>query len=67
MIYRLANWKAAVCLAMGLYASALCASGPLNKTLLAFASYNAGPNPIALVRQRAQREGLDPNKWLDNV
>lgn len=40
---------------------------PLNKTLLAFASYNAGPNRIAELRARAQRQGLDPNKWFENV
>jgi membrane-bound lytic murein transglycosylase MltF len=40
---------------------------PLNKTLLAFASYNAGPNRIAELRARAKQEGLDPNKWFENV
>jgi membrane-bound lytic murein transglycosylase MltF len=40
---------------------------PLDKTLLAFASYNAGPNRIAQLRQQAHQEGLDPNKWFDNV
>jgi len=40
---------------------------PLNKTLFAFASYNAGPNRIAELRAQAQREGLDPNKWFENV
>ncbi len=40
---------------------------PLNKTLLAFASYNAGPNRIAELRQQARQQGLDPNKWFDNV
>jgi membrane-bound lytic murein transglycosylase MltF len=40
---------------------------PLNKTLLAFASYNAGPNRIAELRRRTRQEGLDPNKWFDNV
>ena len=40
---------------------------PLNKTLLAFASYNAGPNRIARLRQEAQKEGLDPDQWFDNV
>ena len=40
---------------------------PLNKTLLAFASYNAGPNRIARLREEAQKEGLDPNQWFDNV
>lgn len=40
---------------------------PLDKTLLAFASYNAGPNRIAQLRAHARQEGLDPNKWFDNV
>src|SRR5215831_1713516 len=40
---------------------------PLNKTLLAFASYNAGPNKIAELREQARKEGLDPNQWFDNV
>jgi membrane-bound lytic murein transglycosylase MltF len=39
----------------------------LDKTLLVFASYNAGPNRIAKLRQQAQEQGLDPNKWFDNV
>lgn len=40
---------------------------PLNKTLFVFASYNAGRNRIARLRQEAQEQGLDPNKWFDNV
>lgn len=40
---------------------------PLNKTLLAFASYNAGPNRIAQLRQEASKEGLDPNQWFGNM
>jgi len=40
---------------------------PLNKTLMVFASYNAGPNRIARLRQKAKDEGLDPNKWFGNV
>jgi membrane-bound lytic murein transglycosylase MltF len=39
----------------------------LNKTLMAFASYNAGPNRIARLRQQAQKQGLDPNVWFGNV
>jgi len=39
----------------------------LNKTLLSFASYNAGPTRIAELRERARRQGLDPNTWFDNV
>lgn len=40
---------------------------PEDKTLMAFASYNAGPNRIARLRNETAREGLDPNKWFDNV
>ena len=34
---------------------------------MVFASYNAGPNRIARLRQKAKDEGLDPNKWFGNV
>jgi len=40
---------------------------PLNKTLMVFASYNAGPNRIARLRKQAAAEGLDPNQWFGNV
>jgi membrane-bound lytic murein transglycosylase MltF len=39
----------------------------LNKTLMVFASYNAGPNRIARLRAQAQQQGLDPNQWFGNV
>ena len=39
----------------------------LNKTLLVFASYNAGPTRIARLRKKAASEGLDPNQWFGNV
>ena len=39
----------------------------LNKGLFAAASYNAGPNKIAKLRKQAAEEGLDPNKWFNNV
>jgi membrane-bound lytic murein transglycosylase MltF len=39
----------------------------VNKGLFAFASYNAGPNRIARLREQAAAEGLDPNKWFNNV
>jgi membrane-bound lytic murein transglycosylase MltF len=39
----------------------------LNKTLMVFASYNAGPNRIARLRKQAATEGLDPNLWFGNV
>jgi membrane-bound lytic murein transglycosylase MltF len=38
-----------------------------NRTLFAFASYNAGPNRIAKIRTEAKNKGLDPNKWFNNV
>ena len=39
----------------------------MNKTLLAFASYNAGPNRVASLRRKAAEEGLDANQWFGNV
>jgi membrane-bound lytic murein transglycosylase MltF len=38
-----------------------------NRTLFAFAGYNAGPNRIAKLRDVAEQRGLDPNVWFDNV
>ena len=39
----------------------------LNKTLFAFASYNAGPARVSRLRTEAEQQGLDPNVWFDNV
>lgn len=39
----------------------------MNKTLFAFAAYNAGPNRVAKLRNVAAERGLDPNVWFDNV
>lgn len=39
----------------------------LNQTLLAMASYNAGPNRIRELRKKAAAQGLDPNRWFGNV
>jgi membrane-bound lytic murein transglycosylase MltF len=39
----------------------------VDKTLLTFASYNAGPTRIAGLRKKAPKDGLDPNKWFGNV
>lgn len=39
----------------------------INRGLFAVASYNAGPNKIAKLRKQAAEEGLDPNKWFNNV
>jgi membrane-bound lytic murein transglycosylase MltF len=38
-----------------------------NRTLFAFASYNAGPGNIAKMRKEAEKRGLDPDKWFNNV
>ena len=43
------------------------AINPLDKTLMVFASYNAGPNRIAGLRAEAKEQGLDPNRWFGNV
>jgi membrane-bound lytic murein transglycosylase MltF len=39
----------------------------LNRTLFAFAAYNAGPSRIKQLRQEAEHRGLDRNVWFDNV
>ncbi len=39
----------------------------LDKGLFAFASYNAGPGRVAGLRKQAASEGLDANKWFNNV
>jgi len=38
-----------------------------NRTLFAFAAYNAGPTRIAALRRDAQQAGLDPSSWFNNV
>lgn len=38
-----------------------------NRTLFAFASYNAGPNRIRRLRAKAAEQGYDPNVWFRNV
>ena len=40
---------------------------PLDRTLFTFAAYNAGPGNVIKARKRAEKMGLDPNVWLDNV
>ena len=40
---------------------------PLNKTLMVFASYNAGPTRISRLRKKAAADGLNPNEWFGNV
>lgn len=38
-----------------------------DKTLLALAAYNAGPTRMINMRNKAAKQGYDPNKWFDNV
>jgi membrane-bound lytic murein transglycosylase MltF len=40
---------------------------PLDRHLLAFAAYNAGPARVAGLRKEAAENGLDPNRWFGNV
>jgi membrane-bound lytic murein transglycosylase MltF len=40
---------------------------PMNRLLLTFAAYNAGPTRIAALRRQAAAQGLDPNVWFGNV
>ena len=40
---------------------------PLNKTLMTFASYNAGPGRVRQLRRETEKRGLDPNVWFGNV
>ena len=40
---------------------------PLNKGLMTFASYNAGPGRVRQLRKEAAARGLDPNVWFGNV
>ena len=39
----------------------------LEKGLFAIASYNAGPTRIRELRRKAEAQGLDPNRWFNNV
>ena len=39
----------------------------LNKALMTFASYNAGPGRIRQLRRETEKRGLDPNVWFGNV
>ena len=39
----------------------------LNKALMTFASYNAGPGRVRQLRREAKQRGLDPNVWFGNV
>jgi len=39
----------------------------LNRTLFAFAAYNAGPARLRQLRTEAAKQGLNPNVWFGNV
>jgi membrane-bound lytic murein transglycosylase MltF len=39
----------------------------INRTLLALATYNMGPRNMINVRNKAGKQGYDPNVWFDNV
>lgn len=38
-----------------------------NRTLMAFAAYNAGPGNLIRFRKWAAQSGLDPNVWFFNT
>ena len=38
-----------------------------NRPLFAFAAYNCGPGNVAKARREAEKRGLDPSKWFNNV
>lgn len=38
-----------------------------NRTLMTFAAYNAGPGNLRKFRRLAEKDGLDPNIWFNNV
>ena len=40
---------------------------PLDRILLSFAAYNAGPGNTARARKKAAQLGFDPNRWFGNV
>ena len=39
----------------------------LNKALMTFASYNAGPGRLSRLRIETEKRGLNPNVWFGNV
>ena len=40
---------------------------PVDRVLFAFAAYNAGPGNMKKARRRAEKLGLDPDVWFNNV
>jgi len=51
---------------MGTY-FADAALGETDRTLMAFASYNCGPAAVATARKMAAHQGLDADRWFNNV
>lgn len=39
----------------------------LNQWFFSLAAYNAGPAKVARLRREAKADGLDPNRWFNNV
>ena len=39
----------------------------LNKGLMTFAAYNAGPGRLRQLRRETEQRGLNPNVWFGNV
>ncbi len=40
---------------------------PMQRWMFGLAAYNAGPARIVGLRRQAEREGYDPDRWVDNV
>jgi membrane-bound lytic murein transglycosylase MltF len=40
---------------------------PVNRTLMSFAAYNAGPGNLRKFRSLAEKSGKDPDIWFQNV
>jgi membrane-bound lytic murein transglycosylase MltF len=40
---------------------------PFNRQVFALAAYNAGPGRVSRLRRMAEREGLNPDVWFQNV
>jgi membrane-bound lytic murein transglycosylase MltF len=40
---------------------------PLDRILLSFAAYNAGPGNVARARKKTAQLGFDPNRWFGHV
>jgi membrane-bound lytic murein transglycosylase MltF len=40
---------------------------PPDRLAFVWAAYNAGPARVAQMRERAKQQGLDPDRWFENV